>query len=162
MANKATPTALKLLKGNPGKRPISKDEPEFDSGVPERPKWLSDPVAIVEWKRLTKLLSSAGVLTVGDGDTLAMYCYILSQIDAITKSIAENGHVAFDIKINSDTGEEIMVNPKSNPLSLRLENYIKELRTYSGLFGLDPSSRSKIHTGKPNGKKADPKERFFK
>lgn len=156
------PTALKLVTGNPGKRPLNKAEPKYDDGIPICPSWLRDKVARAEWKRLTKLLGDAGVLTVADGNSLAMYCYVVSQIDAITQNIAENGYVAFDIKINQDTGEEIMVNPKSNPLALRLENYIKELRAYSALFGLDPSTRGKIHAKEPDGKKTDKKERFFK
>jgi hypothetical protein len=50
------PTALKVLRGNPGKRPLNEKEPvvevagtEFDN-VPE--ELASDPVAAAEWARV--------------------------------------------------------------------------------------------------------------
>lgn len=85
-----------------------------------------------------------GVLTENDANTLSVYCHIITEIRSLSQLIKENGYVAYDIKINNDTGEEIMVNPKTNPLVLRLENLIAQYPKYSALFGLDPSSRSKI------------------
>lgn len=152
-------TTLKLLKGVAKDR-INQDEPKPDIGIPDMPKWLKGKTAIAEWKRLSEMLDRLGVLTEADGNSLAMYCYIVEQIACITEQIAENGYVAFDIKINQDTGEEIMINPKSNPLALRLENYIRELRSYSALFGLDPSNRSKIMV-KPDGKKTSKTKNYY-
>ena len=37
---KTTPTKLKLLKGNPGKRGLNKDEPEPDVRLPNPPSHL--------------------------------------------------------------------------------------------------------------------------
>jgi len=55
MGNRPKPTALKLLQGNPGRRPINKAEPKPKRGIPAMPKWLDAfPVAVEEWKRESK------------------------------------------------------------------------------------------------------------
>src|ERR1041384_4289249 len=46
-----TPTRLKMLTGNPGKRPLNGDEPRPDENIPECPPELG-PVARAEWDRL--------------------------------------------------------------------------------------------------------------
>ena len=37
---KPTPTALKVLEGNPGKRKLNDNEPRPDKKAPSCPKWL--------------------------------------------------------------------------------------------------------------------------
>lgn len=143
MGRKPTPTALKIIKGNPGKRPLNKEEPKVKAAIPECPDWLS-PEGKAEWDIQSKMLYEMGVLTETDANTLSVYCYIITEIRSLSQKLQEHGYIAYDIKINHDTGEEIMVNPKTNPLSPRLEKLITEYKAYSALFGLDPSSRSKI------------------
>ncbi len=45
------PTALKLIAGNPGKRPLNRNEPKPAHSVPTCPAHLS-PTGKAEWKRL--------------------------------------------------------------------------------------------------------------
>ncbi len=47
---KPTPTRLKLLRNNPGKRPLNPDEPQPEATLPEPPAHLSDE-AKCEWQR---------------------------------------------------------------------------------------------------------------
>lgn len=63
------PRALKLITGNPGKRPISEDEPEPVPGWPEMPVHLSK-MAREEWDRLAKLLEGEQRLSLSDGPHL--------------------------------------------------------------------------------------------
>jgi P27 family predicted phage terminase small subunit len=42
MPNPPVPTYLKLLNGNPGKRPINQDEPQPKGNLSDAPDWLSD------------------------------------------------------------------------------------------------------------------------
>src|SRR5436190_10759398 len=56
------PTRLKLLTGNPGKRPLKEDEPRPEPAVPECPPELS-PLARQEWDRLTGELDALRMLT---------------------------------------------------------------------------------------------------
>jgi len=158
-----TPTALKIVTGNPGKRPLNTKEPRFKNSIPPCPMDL-DEVGTREWKNKSRLLHDAGVLTEVDGNTLALYCRIWSQIVLLSAEIGTVAdYIAYDIKINEDTGEEIKVNAKTNPLAVRLESLYAEYRAYSGLLGLDPVNRGKIKAEKPESGKKDKKsaERFF-
>jgi P27 family predicted phage terminase small subunit len=68
-----TPTRLKLLTGNPGKRPLNPDEPRPEVAAPECPQELG-PVARQEWDRLVEELVALGLLTNLDRAALAAYC----------------------------------------------------------------------------------------
>ena len=59
---KPTPTAIKLLEGNPGKRPLNANEPKPEKKAPSCPKWL-EPEAKTEWRRLAKQMEQIGILT---------------------------------------------------------------------------------------------------
>jgi P27 family predicted phage terminase small subunit len=158
---KPTSTALKIVTGNPGHRPLPEGEPEFKNEIPKCPLDL-DPVGKNTWKEKSKLLFDAGVLTEADGETLAIYCRIWSQIVLLSAELKTPAdYMAYDIKINEDTGEEIKVNAKTNPLCVRLENLYSEYRAYSALLALDPANRGKIKTGNKPQKEKTGKERFF-
>ena len=57
---KPKPTALKVLEGNPGKRPLNDREPVPPKGTLKCPAWLL-PEAKKEWKRLADHGRSHGV-----------------------------------------------------------------------------------------------------
>jgi phage terminase small subunit len=67
-----TPTALKLVRGNPGKRPINHGEPRPSLDV-VMPDWLS-PDAAKHWPAVAKHLHDAGLLTAIDVTALGLYC----------------------------------------------------------------------------------------
>ena len=50
---KPTPTAIKDLEGNPGKRKLNENEPKPEKKAPACPKWLSKD-ARKEWHRLPR------------------------------------------------------------------------------------------------------------
>lgn len=75
---KPIPSALKLLRGNPGKRPLPANEPRPASGA-ARPDWLQ-PAAREEWDKLATELARLGLLSVLDANALAGYCVLLSQV----------------------------------------------------------------------------------
>jgi hypothetical protein len=60
---------LKLLRGNPGRRPIPLDEPMAVPGSPDKPPYLSD-WASTEWDRLLQLLEREQRLSKADGPHL--------------------------------------------------------------------------------------------
>lgn len=63
------PRALKLLTGNPGKRPLREDEPEPPPGWPPEPATLS-AVGRTKWRELANLLEQEQRLTLSDGPML--------------------------------------------------------------------------------------------
>lgn len=56
------PTRMKLLTGNPGKRPMNESEPKPDAVIPDCPVQLG-PVAQAEWHRLAQELATLKLLT---------------------------------------------------------------------------------------------------
>ena len=62
-----------MLTGNPGKRPLNKDEPRPEANIPECPPELG-PLAKQEWDRLVGELAALRLLTNLDRAALAAYC----------------------------------------------------------------------------------------
>lgn len=67
------PTALKLLAGNPGKRPLNDLEPNPGALDLTPPAELSAD-AVPQWNRIAPMLAQCGVLKQSDRDILAHYC----------------------------------------------------------------------------------------
>lgn len=77
MSNRPTPTALKIVLGNPGKRDIVQDDFK-PSGAPVRPPWLKG-IAAKKWDTVAPQLILAGVLTAVDSDMFAAYCALAAE-----------------------------------------------------------------------------------
>jgi P27 family predicted phage terminase small subunit len=67
------PTRIKVLTGNPGKRPLNPHEPRPEAVVPDCPAALG-PVAKQEWERLAGELAKLRILTALDRSALAACC----------------------------------------------------------------------------------------
>jgi phage terminase small subunit len=72
---KPHPTLLKLVKGNPGHRPLTDSEPAPRKMLPEPPAELSGD-ARKEWDRVAPELYRMGLLTGLDRAALAAYCQV--------------------------------------------------------------------------------------
>jgi len=143
MGNRPVPTKLKLLTGNPGKRPINTLEPEPERGIPVMPGWLEEfPTAVEEWDREAEILDGMGILTMAEGGVLAMRCYLASEIQEMAVEIKKEGRVAYVQKMDY-LGNEIM-EAKTNPKAIQIKNLITEYRQIGSLLGLDPSSRTRL------------------
>ncbi len=144
MGNRPKPTILKLIQGNPGKRPLNESEPEPPKGIPEMPAYLEAfPIAVSEWEREVKILDDMGIMTIADSGILATRCYMAAQIQAISKEIKKKGRTI-----------KTMMGRKTNPLVTQLTKYITEYRQIGNLLGLDPSGRSKIKVSRKPQKSA--------
>ena len=148
------PTALKLLKGNPGKRPINDAEPKPSKKRPICPTWI-DVDAKAMWKRLIPMLSDMGVLTEVDGNAVARYCQLWSRWKRAEQFIQKNGDV-FPIKAEDGSIKYLQQFPQvgiANNLAAQLNRLETE-------FGLTPSSRSRIRIEKGSDR-MDEFERFI-
>ena len=85
---KPKPTALKIIEGNPGKRPIRGSEPKPLATQPSCPAHLS-PTAKAEWKRLAQTLNRVGLLTQADRAALAAYCQAYGRWVEAERKLAE-------------------------------------------------------------------------
>ncbi|EOI3540820.1 phage terminase small subunit P27 family, partial [Cronobacter sakazakii] len=66
-----TPTHLRLVRGNPSKRPINKNEPQPPAGVPPTPKHF-DKQAKYWFKRMAEELDAVGVISQLDARALEL------------------------------------------------------------------------------------------
>ena len=66
-------TVLKLVTGNPGRRPLNAQEAKPKTVVPEPPEMMN-AAALKEWHRLTPLLEEVGLIAKLDRAIIAAYC----------------------------------------------------------------------------------------
>jgi P27 family predicted phage terminase small subunit len=131
--NPAKPTALKILEGNPGKRPLNLNEPKPKKAKPECPDWLEDE-AKKEWFRIVPELERLGLLTVVDIAALIGYCQSWARYIEAEKYLSEN-----DTVFVTDKGYMGQV-----PQVAMAQKYLKLCQSFMIQFGLTPSSRVKI------------------
>lgn len=148
---KPKPTALKVLEGNPGKRPLNEFEPQPSKEIPECPEWLS-PEAKEEWNRIAPELNRLGILTYVDMAALAGYCESWAQYQRAIKYMQENGDTW--ASYNEDGSVRYL---QQVPHVSMANNALRNVLSFASEFGLTPSSRSKIHV-KPPAKKSDLEE----
>ena len=132
-----TPTALKLVKGNPGKRAPNKKEPKPAREIPSCPAHLSDE-AKVAWGKLTVLLDRMGVLTEADVFALERLCDCYADILACRELVERDGRT---YTTQSEGGTLIKTNPAVN----QLRAADAQFKSYLVEFGLTPAARTKVN-----------------
>ena len=132
-------TALKLINGNPGRRPLNMQEPQLQSGIPDKPDWF-DTYASEEWDRITSNLNGQRIFTKNDLGILVSICIAYEQLRETLAIIKELGrsYVVEDMGGNTHY--------KARPECVRFETAQKEYRTLLAEIGFTPSSRSKVKT----------------
>ena len=125
---KPTPTAIKELEGNPGKRPLNKAEPKPVKKAPPCPKWL-EPEAKKEWRRLSKQLELIGVLTEVDQAAFASYCQAYARWKEAEEFISQHGTI---VKTPSGYWQQV-------PQVSIAQTYLKIMNKIAEQFGLTPS-----------------------
>ena len=131
-------TRLKVLAGNPGKRPLNGEEPQPKRSIPRCPDHL-DADAKKEWKRLTKELDEVGLLSDMDRAALAAYCVVYARWVRAERKVASLGAVL----------ETADGNLYQNPHLAVANQALDQMHRLGPLFGLDPSSRSRMHVQLP-------------
>ena len=145
MSNPAVPTKLKVLRGNPGKRPINRNEPQpqtFDE-PPDPPRILRGD-AKEEWMRVTVELMRLGMLTVVDLHPLAAYCQSFGRWMEAEESLArfaDGDSVTHGLMVKGSLG-----NPVQNPLVKIADRAAANMVRYAAEFGFTPVARTRIST----------------
>ena len=129
------PTRLKVLTGNPGKRPLNASEPKPDVAVPECPVELGPP-ARQEWDRMVGELAPLRLLTHLDRAALAAYCGAFALWAEATQAIQKYGAM-----VKSPTGY-----PIQSPYVSIANRQAEIMMRIASEFGLTPASRSRIST----------------
>ena len=135
------PTHLKLLDGNPGRRPINGAEPRPSAGLPTCPAHLN-PSAKAEWKRLARELQAIGILTLIDRGVLAGYCQSWGRWVEAERKLKETPAL-----LRTPAGY-VQLSPW-----LSIANRERELMLrYMAELGLTPSSRTRLAVQMPGPK----------
>lgn len=79
MTGRPTPTALKLLKGNPGRRPLPENEPE-PPGEVRKPAFVTYK-ATRFWKEFAPKLEAMGVLKSTDVVMFGAWCCLSAEFE---------------------------------------------------------------------------------
>ena len=130
---KPNPNKLKIVRGNPGKRPMKKGEPKPAGEMSACPAFL-DKVAKREWRRITKALAGTGLFTAADIVILAGYCAAYSTWIDAQKNSREYGMMVLAADGRS----------KASPW-LRISNQaFDHIFKLSGDLGLTPLARVRL------------------
>lgn len=132
------PTALKILRGNPGKRALPANEPKVerpDASFDEPPESIADdPVAAAEWRRVAPMLRLCGIVTDGERGSLLILCQQWSRYLEAHAKVRQLGMI-----VKKPSGIPVL-----NPY-LTVENAAldKCLRLWQEL-GLTPAARARL------------------
>jgi len=144
LRSSAKPTALKLIMGNPGKRPINPREPKPENRIPDPPECLTT-VAAIEWMRVSEELGALGLLTGLDRAALAAYCQAYGrwvQAESAIAEMAKRDLLTGGLMIKTSNGNAIQ-----NPLVGTAHKAAADMVRYACEFGMTPSARSRIAAG---------------
>jgi P27 family predicted phage terminase small subunit len=155
---KPKPTHLKLVAGNPGKRPLNRLEAKPVGDLPSPPSELNDD-AKVEWGRVSEELFRCGLLSKIDRAALAAYCQAYGrwmQAERAIAKMAANDKLTGGLLIKTTNGNAIQ-----NPLVGTANKAMADMVRYAAEFGMTPSARSRIEANPPGEGSKDPASEFF-
>ena len=149
-----TPTHLKIVAGNPGKRALNKTEPKPRREIPSCPAHLADS-GKVAWGRLSLILDRMGVMTEADGAALERLCDCYTDILECRILIERDGRT---YSVTTQSGDTLI---KANPAVAQLRAADAQFKSYLVEFGLTPAARSKVHSTAEDDNRQDPLAEFF-
>jgi P27 family predicted phage terminase small subunit len=140
-----TPSYLKLLRGNPGKRPLNKGEPQptIADVPPEPPPFLSN-YAVEEWRRVAPELHRLRLLTSIDATLFAVYCESFADwrsASEVVAAMAAEDPATHGLLVPSKSGDV------ANPIVAVVSNAARAMLRFAGEFGLTPVARTRINGG---------------
>lgn len=150
---RSTPTALKLVRGNPGKRALNEREPK-----PRKAKKAPPPVWLSEegraaWSELQPMLARMGVYTEADRWALELLVDAYAEWREVRLMVDSEGRT---YESGSLQGGRMV---RSHPSVQQLADAWRRVRLAMVEFGLTPSSRSKVAMGEQE--EHDPLEEFL-
>ncbi|SPA17237.1 phage terminase small subunit P27 family [Cupriavidus taiwanensis] len=137
------PTALKVIEGDRGHRPLPAKEPKLKAELPTMPKHL-DGGARDEWARITTELQHVGLLTQADTAILAMYCQAYSRwqrAERILSAMAERDPSMSAFMIKTTSGNAIQ-----NPMVGVANRAMLLTQRFAAELGFTPAARARVST----------------
>ena len=132
---KPLPTHLKILNGNPGKRPLNDKEPVLLRESEGAPAYLGEH-GRAEFVRLSAMLERIGMQSATWEPALATYCNIYEQYLAALELYNKAGGVPV---IKTSNGNLIQ-----HPLLGVINRHRDDMRKWLVEFGMTPSSSTRV------------------
>ena len=144
----AKTTALRLVEGVRGHRPLPKGEPQPRVGVPSIPPDVSADIdAARHWRATARILGAvAGWVTHDMTRQLSDYALLRARKDRLVAYLRENGETYESEYIHKDEDDrEVLVKKRSrHPETVILKEVLGELRQLEVAMGIGPVYRTKI------------------
>ena len=162
---KPQPTKLKILRGNPGRRALNRQEPVPPAGRPVMPEWIGRLKHGAEcWSWLVDKLDEMKILSQADGKTLELYCATWSEWRQATEFVAAHG-MTYPIRAGQTTTKGKVHKGAIKGVGMFPEVAIARSRAellsrLGAELGLTPSSRTRIKV--PEVPKESPLEKFLR
>jgi len=137
-----TPTALKIIRGNPGKGRLNRNEPKPAPSPLDPPTWLrGDATALAIWREEAPRLLTLGLLGQVDRLLFAALCERASVYRRAARTLRAG--------LTQDTnGGKI-----SRPEVSIARGALYGLRQIAGAFGMSPSDRTRLMAEPPTGER---------
>lgn len=156
---KPKPTHLKLIQGNPGKRPINGAEPKPKRSRPAAPDHLDKESKLI-WEAVVKELDDISILTSIDIFAVEILCAAISDHRAAIRQIARNAksHAAdrkakADPSFSADGHYYKTINQsgstmwRAHPALALKSDADRRIRGWCAEFGLTPAARTRLVVG---------------
>jgi len=153
---KPKPTRLKILQGNPGRRPLNYDEPQPNQGRPKMPVVVAKiPKARACWEWLVRELEAMQTLTTAEGKLLELYAVTYYQWREAVEFLHKNGPT-YLIKAGPTTVGGVVQPGQVKSVGQHPQVSIaasarKALESFGAELGLSPASRTRIKVAKSEG-----------
>lgn len=135
MGRRQTPTAIKELNGNPGRRPLPQEEPKPEACLPDAPEHF-DFEHQQKFNEVARILYNSRVLTVADTIAVEM---LVRAIMGTQKAVSDVEH-AGTTSLSGGQTPTLMVSPEYKVMKYERDHLLSMLRE----FGMTPSSRASI------------------
>ena len=133
------PTKLTMLRGNPSKKKLNKNEPVPPAGDIVPPAGLSGRARGV-WADLAPVCLAMGTLTTADLKPFATLCELQATVEHASAQKDAEGFAPFVVSQDFNGADVVKVHA-----AIRLERETATaLRPYYELFGLTPVARARI------------------
>lgn len=132
MARQPKPTALKVLLGNPGNRPLPV-EPKYEK-LPVEPPVELDPACHQYWRKEIVPLIYQGVATTADFGICVDYCWFRYRVEQLKLQIEKDGEI-----ITNKNGDK-----QRHPAQLAISNYQGVVDSMRIQLGMTAVSRSRV------------------
>jgi P27 family predicted phage terminase small subunit len=142
---KPTPTALRVLRGNPSRRPFNGDEPtpaDLDAAIPDE---IVDKVARAEWTRAIVPAIAIGHITAADRTLAIAHCELWATWQSQLRDAAKSPHVGAAGRSKY---------PMPNQARIMSNKTLTLLAAIDEKLGFSPTSRSRVVAKGPGSTRA--------